>query len=288
MVKYKFAKLENGGVVSINAITDNLRSANDFFCIGCESQLIARLGKIMPKHFAHKKPCTSNKETYLHKAGKKIFRENYEESLISNNPIILEYNVNRICTCYKEVTDHECNYGIGVEEFNLTDRFKSIEEEFFFEGFKPDLRIFNDLESILIEIAVTHKSSDEKIASSHRIIEFQIEEEEDLELLKGKVIKMSDLKIKFYNFKRLSRKGDFCRQRELGCSEWYYLFTVNQKDEINIEEGRLVWFFADSWKLEQAKYYKFHPESKFKKWDKNQIKYELEQEYIKYCNRKKD
>lgn len=280
MIKYRYAEIENGDVFCIDEVDSVSKGANTFYCIGCKNEMIAKLGSIRDKHFAHKRTCTSNKETYLHQTGKVLFRENYEHSLKNNIPFLLEYYEKQSCNLYKNYTDYVCPFGKVVKEFNLIEKFKQIEEEKRFNGFIPDLRIFDDKESIFIEIAVTHQSSSEKVNSNHRIIEFQINEEEDLDALRLKMINLSDPKIKFYNFREHTKYDAYCGEEDRKCKEPFYLYLVKKNGDKQIDSGRMEWLLANYYyDIEEASWYKFYLMKKFKDIEEPKMLYEMEKEY---------
>lgn len=131
-------------------------------------------------HFKHKSGTFCNYETYLHKIAKIRIREDFlksERFEISFNPI-------HECSV-------ECPIGKGIPcrrhkyvKFDIRKYYdKCEEEEAPIEGFRADLLLTSSLfpkEPILIEIAVSHKSTAEKIKSGYRIIEIPIESEEDI------------------------------------------------------------------------------------------------------------
>ena len=96
---------------------------------------------------------------------------------------------------------------------------------------------------VLIEIYVTHKSTEEKLNSNHRIIEIHIKSEEDIEQIvsSASIIeddvdvkhwgKEQDRKIRFYNF-----KADSCEVPDTLHQAHKFRFWVDSKGCFNFDE----------------------------------------------------
>ena len=71
-IKYQYALDEENHIIDISMINKEHRIHSNYHCLSCGRELIAKLGEIKQKHFAHKFdtegfPC--NNETYLGSAG---------------------------------------------------------------------------------------------------------------------------------------------------------------------------------------------------------------------------
>jgi len=73
MVKYQYAFDQKGQVIFIYDLTKDSLIVNKFKCISCGNEIIARLGRLKKKHFAHKEIVTCSGETYIHQLGKQLF-----------------------------------------------------------------------------------------------------------------------------------------------------------------------------------------------------------------------
>lgn len=280
MIKYRFAKLIDNSVFSIDEISKQFAQENNFFCIGCGNELIPKMGLKNRKHFAHKTDCTASKETYLHKAGKQIFKENYLYHLTNKKSLTVDYYSHHLCDDSYSLTNHVCDIGQKVEKFDLIKSFPFIEEEKSYQNFRPDLRIFSNSHSIFIEIAVTHKSSKAKLSSSHKIIEFHIKTEDDLSLLSSSEFTLSDPRITYYNFTSKKKKGKYCRNREKGCFTAFYLYYVNANLEPTFVWGRFENLLTDHFDyIENSLWYSFQPDDKFTNWDNTSIINYFEEAY---------
>ena len=229
MIKFNFAKNDKGEIIRIGSVNEGNRKDN-FFCISCEKRLGVRLGKIRRKHFFHLGKIECNEETYLHKLGKEIFYQNYLNHLKHQKPLFLSYSVKKICNCFK-LKDLSCELGVFSKEFNLTERFTQILIEKKEGSFIPDLKLIDNQGNVIfIEIAVTHKCDQEKIDSGFRIIEFDVQEENDALSLERSLIVQSPNTM-LYNFKIKNDEKDFCKG---DCKEESFFFFVSKKGRANI------------------------------------------------------
>lgn len=178
--QYLYALDAHGNLVYIdNAIKDkNVK----YYCPHCNAQMTLRKGKIKQPHFAHKSEnvnCTY--ESYLHKLAKKLILQCFNESSY------FKFNLNQTVIC----SVNECPLGklqkcswYNPVTFNLKDYYEICKEEAIIGPYRADLilkpRNHKDEDSLLIEILVTHKSTDKKIESGYRIIEIPVASESDI------------------------------------------------------------------------------------------------------------
>ena len=212
MIKYRYAFDQEENIINVDAF-DRKEELGEFHCIGCGKELIARLGKIRIKHFAHKHDSNCSVETYLHKLAKTTFYNLYKDCLKNSKPFILEYTIHHFCDFYEDKFKIDCDLGSQHREFDLISYFTNIALEEKDGNLIPDVRIYNPTneESIYIEMAVTHLSEPQKISSGNRIIEFLINQEEDLELFQNRRISKDKDQINRYNFKGEDKKQNFCK-----------------------------------------------------------------------------
>ena len=79
-VKHHYALNEQGRLVSIKQAYLERNDSHTYHCLGCGAGMIARLGKVRTRHFAHRADeahCGS--ETYLHKLAKRLIKEKFEK-----------------------------------------------------------------------------------------------------------------------------------------------------------------------------------------------------------------
>lgn len=205
MIKYKFAKNENGVLFNIEDVTPDISKANKFLCIGCGLPMRAGLGEINKHYFAHNAPEAQracNRETYLHKLGKRFFIDLYNKHQKEGTPFLI--GIKHPGECEKEA----CPYGLDKpcsiyidDSLDILPKYNQCYEEEWDQQFKPDILLQNDSGARLyIEIAVTHPCSTEKIESNIPIIEFHIHSEDDLSIFNDEILAKTDNEqIIFYN-----------------------------------------------------------------------------------------
>lgn len=184
MAKYQFAIDESGKTVNALDLAGRQISSK-YICLGCDNELIAKVnGQVKKPHFAHKTTQECSGETYLHKLGKKIFFETYQQCLNEGSPFLVNLKFSKRCRKYKGMILKYCDLGHSNKDFDLTQYFTEILVEKRDGEFIPDLllkRKDQPEEKIYIEIAVTHFLSSKKEESGRRIIEIPIETEEDIQ-----------------------------------------------------------------------------------------------------------
>ena len=229
-IKYKYALDRNDSLVKVeDLIRENLPRGTVFYSLDFHQELVPRLGKVRRKHFAHKKPdeALGGRETYLHALGKRIFRDNYERCLQSNTPFYLEYLKHGTCTKLQSEFGLECKLTEGPFKYNLIKYFTEIREERKDGEFRPDLLLYYPARDakIYIEITVTHQSTEKKLQSGNRIVEYKISNEEDIDLIKSSLEGINTGNATLHNFSLNESRGTLC---ESGCSihSFYYFYVA--------------------------------------------------------------
>jgi hypothetical protein len=225
MIKYKYANNKDGKLIDIDSVDKNKKES--YFCINCENELIPKIGRIRSRHFAHKNiEIVCSFESYLHVLGKKTFYNIYKTCVENKDPFYIEIEQKKICDCYKQQLNKTCKLN-KIEKIDITKYFNKIFFEKKIDEFIPDLYLLNEEknEMVFIEIAVTHKLTDKKESSKYRIIEIQMETEEDLQIITGKVFSQQNDKIKFINFKN-KFSGNFCKGN---CEKLFFYLTLDKR-----------------------------------------------------------
>lgn len=205
-IQFRFGLSLNGHPVNIK---DAVKEES-YTCVNCGKPLIAKQGAVREWHFAHKTN-TSNCsfETYLHKLSKYFIREMFNEK---QQLLAIREKLTQICD-----REHVCPFKKDKNCFVIEEdhvdllRYNDCVEEASIKGFVADLLFTSDaLDPILIEICVTHPCTEDKIKSGLKIIEIQVESEEDVEkLLEGKFIESKN--VVFYNFPDDSTLSENCQ-----------------------------------------------------------------------------
>ncbi len=174
-----------------------------FNCFGCNERVIARLGEKRTRHFAHKANGVCNRETYLHKLGKKVFQEEYELCLASHSPFYFELEQSSCCNRFPGDSEASCRTYPKLKQHCLTQLCPRICVEEQRDVFRPDIALesLDGKIAIWIEIFVTHRCTEEK-QKKNRIIEIKIQDESDLQLIRSRLLTQADQRVTFYKFRK--------------------------------------------------------------------------------------
>ena len=161
---------------NIRHIKDANPSNDEFFCLFCHRQMIAKQGKIRQWHFAHKALSPNcSYESYLHSLAKLLILQ----KLRSEQPFGVEIKVPFTCrnkeTCiwYEDSFDESCNW-TGYKNYDLKKFYNTFEVEAFYDNFRADILLSNSIKKytpVFIEIYVSHPCEHQKIDSGNKIIE---------------------------------------------------------------------------------------------------------------------
>ena len=174
---YPYAKNSLGRVTHITEVDDK----ELYVCIGCGTEMIPRRGEGKTWHFAHKTLSTCSGESWLHITGKMLFIEEYQKRLTEKNPFYIGFDYPYKALCEKI---HSCEKSKEHRHYeDLTKYYTHIETEKKHGNFIPDIRLYNPDTgyNMYIEIAVTHRLSEEKKRSGYKIIEIQLKDKKCLE-----------------------------------------------------------------------------------------------------------
>lgn len=207
-ITYGYARDASGQIISI----DQAIAKQPYTCVSCGNKLIPVINVTKKqKHFRHAAvdaALACSPETYLHRLAKQRFYESYLDSLQTQKPFSLTIHSPKECVACDR---GPCKIPSGSSRMvDLTEHFTEIfPPDSRFDGrFKPDILIRSSSgKSLWVEIVVTHRSSDSKIASGTRIVEIQIDSEHAIDSLNTRNL---DPKITIlHNFKKQSVSGDF-------------------------------------------------------------------------------
>ena len=180
---YSYAFDESGTLVNVREASRNC----SYYCPCCGEIMIPHMGEIRRWHFTHKSGAKCNYETYLHKIAKIRIKNSFDEAnvfQISFSPEIIcsvadcPLNVQKPCT-WRDIRSFD------IKKFYDTCSIEKSVGQFF-----GDLVLSNskrpEIPPMLIEIFVSHKSTDEKLNSEYRIIEIKVNSEESIEEIVSK------------------------------------------------------------------------------------------------------
>ncbi len=186
--------------------------AEDFYCPHCGCRMMKKCGSIRAWHFAHdwhnadefQKKCSY--ETYLHGCAKyKLKQWFYEsESIIFHIPRV--YVCKAFDNCMMVEEKNKC-IRKEHQSYDLKKLFDRCEIEVSTKEINGDYRADLLLMStqkpenhVLVEIKVFHGCTEKKKASNARIIEFDVNSEDDIEYIVSHDIEESD-KVRYYGFR---------------------------------------------------------------------------------------
>lgn len=266
MIQYMYALDSVNKIHHISEVTSANRYAQ-YFCPGCRHIFIPRLGKIREHHFAHKHE-TSNCsfESYLHEIAKYVFYERFQFAKTFKRPFLLKFwqhcSTSKTYRQYPGLENIDCSE-FFEREIDLAQYFEIVEMEKQYEGFRPDLRLYSTKHdcTLLIEIKVTHGCSEEKIASQHKILEIEIQSQEDLWRLKENALEApfqqffrqeGALNIILHHFpefapEQLSAKC-LCRERSIFGTKVY---PRSHRHRVLLRSSQIYWKLKDVPRLHQ-------------------------------------
>lgn len=245
VVKYHYALDEHNRLVHINDVDRDNRFSHTYHCLNCGADMVPRMGNVRAWHFSH---CADEDhcgtETYLHKLAKLLIRSKFENDSSFNIRYYRDVVCSDISTCPFARQD-EC-HSVEPETFDLKQYYDICEEEREVNGYIADLRLTSSKHSkrepVLIEIQVTHKSTESKRMSGLKIIEIKIKSEDNIRNLLSGILEDSRDDyfgqrnagpVKFYGFKEKSINPRPLENRSI---QRFYLFKSGKAFVTNMDE----------------------------------------------------
>lgn len=212
-----------------------------YYCPCCGDIMIPRQGKIRRWHFAHKSGSHNcSYESYLHKIAKKRIKECFDTSF----HFWIKINQHAVCNMGKcPIGKYQLCYWNKISCYDIRKYYDKCEEEVTIGAFRADLLLTNNknIHPILIEICVSHESSNKKIGSDYRIIEIFIESENDIDFITSNAMFCESgisgnglVKTIFYNFKRTNH---ITPEPNLLLDK--YLFWIDSDRKLHLKNRRL-------------------------------------------------
>lgn len=235
--RFRFAIGRNNKLVDVMDIDRSDRYAlGDFFCISCNSSMVAALPKQRKRYFRHKgaRPTNCSNESYLHSAAKYMISDAISWSIQNRKPYHLSISTPIICERYFEDFGIRCDHQNQSHQYDLTQIFDLVDVEGQVEEFSADVLLQSTLkptEKLLIEIAVTHPCSKEKIESGNRIVELTIKSEDDIKKFQAG-IDLTLENVRHYNLKKPKPKYSICEET---CSWIAKALFIHETGEATIE-----------------------------------------------------
>ena len=210
-IQYSYAQDESGKIIHINDVPLKYAERGHYYSIEEGDEMIARKGEKVAWHFAHKDGRPGALETYLHKLGKRAFKQEFEESDTFNLllPTPLPCSQKNICPIFEKNT---CSQN-ELYPFNLKQYYSlcELEKRITFNGqeFQADVCLIPrnpKHDYLIIEIQVTHASTRKKSQSGLRIIEVKITKDSDIERFRQHYLSEQN-GVNFYGLKSKVPKG---------------------------------------------------------------------------------
>lgn len=240
---HSYAKDKSGVMVHISEVERDQKDG--YFCMCCNGDMVARKGNVMIHHFAHKSLAECSGETVLHHMAKMAFFDAYKRCLKDKSPfyIGLKYKEIRCCSEYMECKKSKDK----ISRYDLTEFYDKIEVESKHGNFIPDIKLSNTERGLVmfIEIAVTHKCSQQKIDSGVKIVEILIKKSSDIKAIEDipESVLSESKSVTFYNIKSKEDEqiiDDNCKLR--ACNVYAYWEDVKEysaKSKRNAEKQKL-------------------------------------------------
>lgn len=240
---HSYAKDKFGDMVHISEV--DMDQKDGYFCMCCNGDMIARKGNVMIHHFAHKSLAECSGETVLHHMAKMAFFDAYKKCLRDKSPFYIGFKYKKITYCgkYKECKKSEDR----VAKYDLTEFYDRIDVECRHENFIPDVKLSNTEKGLVmfVEIAVTHKCSQEKIDSGIKIIEISIQKSSDIKTIESipENSLVESKSVRFINMK--SREDEEtvdnnCKLRDCNVyAYWTDIKALSANSKRNIERQKL-------------------------------------------------
>lgn len=215
---HHYAYDEDGKLVFLRHDKTHKITRKNYYCIDCGEVMRPVQGNKRTWHFRHKNENPQcNKESYIHKLGKRLIKERFDNS----DTFIVSYHRQLCCPEYGKCkiwlpsckTDEFC-------KINLKELFDTCQEEECGNNskYRADLLLTHSKHperSIYLEIAYRHRCELEKITSGIKIIEIEVNEDWDFDMSleepkqisidydnSDKPYKKDIPSVRFYNFER--------------------------------------------------------------------------------------
>ena len=186
MISYPNALDDDDVLTNISSLNKERKSAH-YWCLGCGKEMTPVLGKERARHFRHLIEGDCNPETYLHEYSKRFLARRFEtasEFFVSFFQSEACAFISK-CTLYKTKLQPKCD---GINDFKTIDLKKiydTAQVEGIYGGFKADVLLTNKqnpkVPPLFLEVKVSHPCSQEKINSKIKIIEIEVQKEEEVE-----------------------------------------------------------------------------------------------------------
>lgn len=220
-IQFRYALDAEGKIVSIDDVPIEYSKRGRYFFPGTGAEMIARKGKKVAWHFAHKDGNPGALETYLHNTGKYLFKQVFEAAdkftIALETPAVCVHAAD--CPVEERYPCHFKDY----TSFNLKDFYEhcEIEKDYIVgdDTFRPDVLLLPKNakhDPIFVEIEVTHSSTYKKCHSGIRMIEIKLESEEDFRLIEKCHISAGEkVKLHYFNVTKAVKRDRIANKKQV-------------------------------------------------------------------------
>lgn len=238
-VQYRFGLDSEGATVDVRDLRRLSKCPiGPFECIGCGHPLIPHLGERKAKHFQHLEAQECSRETQLHALAKRVFADTYRTCLANRTSFNLIIPAVGRCNHFFEVTGLVCEKP-ATTTFDLTQIFDTVSVETGIGGFVADILLSQSSgkATMLVEMAVAHACTPEKIASGLRIAECHLSVEDDVQMFSSRSMDATKSNVTLHNCRRQVVNADRCGGK---CGELVDEFRVYSSGKSILMPGRPI------------------------------------------------
>lgn len=235
--RFRFARGQEGVFVDVADIDPADRYAlGSFSCISCGSTMVAALPQRRRRYFRHKggRPAVCSRESYLHAAAKHAIANSISEAIREGQPFYISSLGPIICDQYFSAFGILCEHQSKLSRYDLARQFDQVDVEAQVGVFSADVLLRSTRNSnaeLLIEIAVTHPCSAEKLSSGMRILELEIKSDVDIANFQKGIDLRAD-NVRDYNLKPPKPRHSKCSS---ACSWIAKAFFIDDDGKASIE-----------------------------------------------------
>lgn len=255
----RYTKAVDGELIDVNSVDPSDRYARGpYRCLSCNHLMVPALGRARKHHFKHKagRPQNCADETYLHQLGKLTLFNALSDAIKNNKPFPLKRRQTIICDHHEAKFGAICRNQTRCFSDDLASRFDIVEIEKGADGFIADLLLTSSEtgDKLLIEIAVTHQSTEEKTSSGLSVVEIEINCENDIDALK-EGIETSSANVIFHNLPYIEPVKQRCSDPcEVACTlfllfdsgkAWYSHTNSAEAGSFISDPSLVTWDVAD-------------------------------------------
>lgn len=191
-ISFRLARRADGSLLDVLSLPVDMpkkKRPRGLTCAGCGQPVIPNLGPKKVRHFSHdpkNRTFSCSWESYLHQAGKRALAEAVEGLIRSGQPLTLTHpdGIRTVIYGWGEDLITETTKPAS-RTLELSGATVTVEKEE--KGFIADVLLRTPELNLLMEVAVTHRCSSEKVGSGVPILEFDLSSEEDIERMVSEV-----------------------------------------------------------------------------------------------------